>query len=300
MSFMEHTFVVVTTKPHIADTFAEGVAAGARPHVVMYRDFGLDAPVVTQRCSWRVASGHATRLAMTGVNLNLSAPGPHWLTRVDVELLGRRVWAGQVKDLGSAPTSGFAKPAEAKVPALPATWYDDTSDFRAAAQRLLVPNARVQVADVLLDIESEYRCFVRDQRVVTSCAYLLHNCGERRQRDGTWGTDPRIDEEGAHLFARDAVAAFGTDQPYAYNLDVARLRSGRFVVLEANPAWAAGVYICDPVAATETVIASSDSGRDHGQFRWAPDPYLVWLAAQHPKLTRWVPDWEPAAVPPSV
>jgi hypothetical protein len=286
---LRRSLVAVTTDPAVVAV----LAAGLPDDVDLYRDFGLDAPIVTGRCSWRVAPGHAARLVAAGVELNLSAPGPHWLAALAVELTGRRVWSGTVAELSDAPRHGYAKPADAKVPALPARWYERTSDFAEVAHQLLGGDAHVQVADRLLDIDVEFRSFVVDRRAVTTSAYVRHDGTRRRTYEPSWDHDPRVDAAAAHRYANAVTIELGDAQPNSYALDIARLTDGRHVVIEANAAWGSGAYRSDPHRYVAAVLDASDSCSDHGNWRWDPDPYHLRLAARLGPLRRWAPDWDP-------
>lgn len=279
------TLIAATQRRWIADD----LRAGAPDGVEVRHDQGLDAPDVPGRCAWWTPAAHAARLQRGGIAMNLSAPGPGWLAALDVELLGRRVWAGPLSEIADAPRAGFAKPAEAKVDGLPAAWWDDTTHFAAAAGAAGMDDASwVQVADRRLALVEEHRCFVLDGAAGPTSPYL--------DADGNtyeigWEHDGRFDHTGAHRFAGEAAAELADTAPRAYTLDVARCADGTWVVLEANPAWCSGFYGCAPTSVTAAVVASSDSDADHGAWVWRPDSYLVAHAASTALLRPWVPAW---------
>ena len=79
----------------------------------------------------------------------------------------------------------------------------------------------------------------------------------------------------ALAFVADVLSALGPDGvPPAAAVDVARLAGGRLVLLEANQAWAAGLYGCDPDRVLAAIVAANDPGvaAAGGRWRWRPDP----------------------------
>ena len=80
----------------------------------------------------------------------------------------------------------------------------------------------------------------------------------------------------AGAFAADVLADLSDDDvPPAAVLDVARLTSGRFAILEANQAWGSGLYGCDPDEALSAILAAN-APRDE-RWRWHPDPLISYL-----------------------
>lgn len=276
---------------------AEELRAGAAGRIEVRHDFGLDLPVIATTTAWWTPAEHAARLLRAGAGLELSAPGPAWLSRVPEELSGRPVWSGTLSQLGEAPRAGYAKAAEAKVEGLPAAWWDDTGDFAAAAAAAgLGPDAWVQVSPRLLSIAEEHRCYVAEGEVVATSPYLL---ADGSTYEEGWEARADLDHAGARGFASEATAALGADQPPAYVLDVARLDDGSWVVLEANPAWCSGFYGCELGAVVEVVVASSVTPAPggpvraslHGAWAWRPDPVLVAYAEGRALLRPYEPAW---------
>lgn len=274
------TLVVSSMRAWVARDFS---AAADPDQVRVVADLGLDLPEVgTHGVAWWAPAEHAARVRHAGVHVPLVAPGPTWLARRPAEMLGRNVWAGQLKDVSEAPRSGWAKPAEAKVASLPARWWDDTNDFQGAAVAAGMPlDSWVQVADQRLDLVVEHRLFVVDGAVKTSSPYLL--------KDGTtWypGMETRNDlsSKEAWEYATSVTRDLGDDQPRSYVLDVALLTDGRWVVIEANPTWCAGSYGSDMREVLTATLQSVDHEGDQGSWHWEPDPYLQRRAEQQRTL----------------
>jgi hypothetical protein len=217
------------------------------------------------------------------VRLDLVAPGPAWLARVPEALTGRPIWAGRLADIADAPAEGWSKPAEAKVPGFSAAWRS-TEELLAAAGAAGFPlGGWVQVSPVRLELVEEHRAFVLDGSVVATSPYL--------RSDGStyelgWEDDPSFDHRGARSFAQDVVDEMAEDQPVAYTLDVGKTSSGRWVVVEANPAWSSGAYGADLRAVADAVVVASLTPSRDAPFPWVPDAYLLGVAERQPLLRR--------------
>lgn len=88
----------------------------------------------------------------------------------------------------------------------------------------------------------EFRCHVLDGEVVTMSPYLLD--GELAlTEDGHWQA-PDSDVHEARQYATQVLDEVPV--PPATVLDVGRIRDRGWAVVEANAAWGAGLYGCDP------------------------------------------------------
>lgn len=119
------------------------------------------------------------------------------------------------------------------------------------------------------DIDSEYRVFTADRTVLTVSPY--------RVLDEPWSPLLHTSRASFHREAGDFVEALlqglpDGNVPPAAVLDVARLSSGRLTLLEANQAWGAGLYGCDPDQALIAVLAAN--ARSDDRWRWRPDPLI--------------------------
>lgn len=171
------------------------------------------------------------------LELALLEPPLDWLTRVPREFLARDVRFTSLAAARAHRSRAFIKPAEDK--AFVAGVYEPGT---LNASELLEPGTPVLIADPV-EMELEFRCFVKDRVVRTLCPYLRN--GQRVEtQDGQW---PASDEEhaAARAFAGRVLGDERVRLPPAVVLDVSRLRDGRWVVIELNPCWASGVYGCD-------------------------------------------------------
>ena len=244
---------------------------------------GFPALDFSEPIAWWTPSEYAVRLASCGVDMDLCAPGPHWLPNLPERYVSRPIWCGRLDDIDKAPRSGFAKMAEAKLSGLDSRWWDSIEDFVLSAMDAgAVMKAWVQVCPVFVGYEQEHRCFVRNGHVVASSVYMA-DAGEE-----IW--QPQISDnplyskhaDDARSFAQEVADFLGHDQPVSYVIDVG-LASKRWSVIEANPTWCAGMYDCDLFEVAASVVSSSltVAGRSqsaHGRWTYVPDPSLVAIA----------------------
>lgn len=243
------------------------------------RDPARPCPFPRADLAWRAPLGLVAALLVRGVRLRLTAAGPQWFASLPVEVLGRRVAVVAAASLGTEPpfVVRLVKLADAKVRAFAATRTRDTAHAAELAEGAALPDAsRLLVADRWLECDSEYRVFCVGRQPVAWSPYLVE--GE------AWG--PLLHRHRASF--HDAATAFagevladldGADVPPACVLDVARLATGRLVVLETNTVWGAGLYGCDPSAVLRAVLAANDPADD--RWVWRPDPVLVDRATRH-------------------
>lgn len=233
------------------------------------------------RTAWWVTTGDAARLVASGVDLPLAFAGPGWLSRVDVDLTGRRVATGRLAAAAASPAAsrpGFVKPAQAKVDQLPGRWVEDVAvALQAAMGAGAHPDMWVQWTDTRLDLAWEFRTYVLAGRPVAVSVYATPD-GVAWEPGLTGRPDAPVDA--AFGFAGDVAATAARDLPAAAVVDVAVDTSGRWLVVEANAPWAANPYDCDLGPVVDCVVASSTG--DPGRFTWRPDPHEAAWAATNP------------------
>lgn len=263
---------IVTPARWLADEFS----AAAPDDLIVLHDLGLVMPENIASTAWWCPMQYAARLLASGAPPRFTAPGPRFTAELPAGVLGRTVTACRLGDLRRAGTrwvarTVHAKIAEAKLATVPSQVYRNVGEFIETASNAAVSdNSIVQLSDTV-DMDVEARCFVMDRRVVAASVYLDHGTawdGLPGPGDTSWATG----------FATGVVASIRR-QPRAYTLDVARLRDGRPVVVEANPAWSSNPYHCDLRVVTSAVLASQ-AGSPWSRWRWRPDPAIA--ARQYP------------------
>lgn len=246
---------VVSTARWLAQELA------AQEHIRVSADLGLWLPEDTTRTAWWCPTLFAARLAASEVRPNFRMTGAVEATHLpNAEFLGRRmslVPAGELR--GGDPW--FIKPADAKIPALSAQVTTPDEFRNQVALAGFGDDLPVIISDVVEFLE-EYRAYVLDDEVVATSAYLY--AGETWD---AWDSDelPPVDE--AARFAQDAAAALAGHVPAGYTLDVGRMSSGNWSVIETNPAWSSGPYWASlhrPDRVVATILASQAPGADRG------------------------------------
>lgn len=96
----------------------------------------------------------------------------------------------------------------------------------------------------------EYRFFVRHGAVVAGSVYFRHG-----ELVVDWQA-PLAERDAAAVFAAQVLAQTKGTLRGGVVLDVGAIAGLGWAVVEANPAWASGLYGCDPESALLAVVAS--------------------------------------------
>ena len=176
----------------------------------------------------------------------LLEPPVDWLPALPAALRHRQIEVATVAAARALTAPAFVKPPNDK--SFPAAVYATG----AALPPDLDPAAPVLIAEPVR-WRSEYRCFCLDGEVATASPYL---------RDGALARDvdyaaPADELAAAIAFATRALAQAPATTPRALALDVGLLADGRWAVVEANGAWGAGIYGCDPDRALDVIRAAT-------------------------------------------
>ncbi|XVQ09324.1 ATP-grasp domain-containing protein [Spirillospora sp. CA-255316] len=165
----------------------------------------------------------------------LDAPAD-WLPGLPERHRKRRIETSTLGEARALTGPAFVKPADGRKGFEGAVYRDG-----AGLPDALPDDTPVLVADPVT-WEVEYRCFVLEGGVVTLSPYLRR--GELAQdEDGQWPASP--DERSqAQQYAAELLAE--VDVPPAIVIDIGRIEGHGWAVVEANSAWGAGVYGCDP------------------------------------------------------
>lgn len=173
-----------------------------------------------------------TQMVAEVLDVRLIEPAADWLLHIPEKFRQRDVHAMLLSDTRKITTPTFIKPAEGKP--FESQVYSSGTDLPALPDDLPVLTAEPLVW------EAEYRCFVAEGKVATLCFYLQN--GElTKNEEGTW---PETGLEEARTFAEQVLSEVSF--PVAGVLDVGQIQGRGWAVVEANPAWASGIYGCDP------------------------------------------------------
>ena len=224
----------------------------------------------------RAPGGLVASAMAAGAAITLSGPTPDWFASLDPEVTGRR-WElcspAHVRRILSRGKA-FVKLADGKHSGFPATRFDSVAAFDRVVAAV-TDSAQLQLLATAgwLSVDSEYRLFTVGREVTAQSPY--------RVQDEPWSrllhTHRASFHEEALRWAEEFLSALPEEQlPPAAVLDVARLTDGRFVLLEVNQCWGAGLYGCDPDGALRAVLAANAPGAVGGdeQWLWRPDPSL--------------------------
>lgn len=240
---------------------------------------GLDLPRWNDGDAVWATLGWLAHAQESGWAVYPQSPGPKWLSGLPFDFLGRGIISCRLGDLPRGKP-GYVKLAEVKMPGLRPAWYEDVEQFVTRARGIGVSDdAVVNCADRRLDIEVEVRCFIAQDIVTSVAAY--------RYRETWWDAgmpNPDVDSpfsRAAYRFARSVLAEIGPERPEGWVLDVCCTKDGQWLVMEANPAFSAHPYDCDPLGVVDSVIAAASAS---DRWRWIPDPTLIANAKKKPLL----------------
>ena len=172
----------------------------------------------------------------------LLEPPLDWLTAVPRELTARKIQVVTFASLPSVGLPAFIKPPDDKIFA--AQVYASLDPLVARAD--IDPSQPVLVSEPVA-FATEFRCHVLDGRTVACCRYSV--AGEI----SIGSDDP--DVATAAEFAQQVASAAAARTPPAVVIDVGRLDTGRWAVVEANPAFGAGIYGADSAAVLPVLLS---------------------------------------------
>ncbi len=152
-----------------------------------------------------------------------------WLAELPYKYVQRKVHLVQHRDLVGLDGKWFFKPANDKV--FQAGIFDHGSHV---PYRQIRPTAPVLVSEIV-EFEVEVRCHILDREVVATSIY----------QGLPWGST--ADQESkildhAELWMRDFLRDPSIQIPSAIVIDIGRIPDVGWVVIEANQAYASGVY----------------------------------------------------------
>jgi hypothetical protein len=172
----------------------------------------------------------------------LLEPPPDWLPGLPSVYAGRDIRFTTLGQARRHPARAFFKPADL-LKSFRAGVYDSGAGIPDAETQ---PDELPVLVQEAVAWELEVRCFVLERRAVTSSPYLRHG-NLAQAADGSWPVEE--DElKAAEAFAATVLADPAVDLPPAVVLDVGVIAARGWAVIEANAAWGAGLYGCDPTA----------------------------------------------------
>ena len=164
-----------------------------------------------------------------------------WLTKIPKKYLKRQVDFMTLAEAKKIGVRKFIKPADDKC--FDAKVYEP-GEFQPAKE--IEDNYPTLVSDIV-EFTHEYRCFVRDRKVVTagSCYIWESHIAEPREFENLV---PNL--EYPEDFLNDVL--FSTECENSV-VDIGLIDGKDWAVIETNPCWASGLYGSDPVEALLTM-----------------------------------------------
>jgi hypothetical protein len=171
-----------------------------------------------------------------------------WLTRLPEKFSKRRIELLELRDAVRIKERCFIKPALGKS-------FDAgirTGEALMSQASHLPPALLIHAAEVV-EWDTEYRCFVRNNKVMTLSPYRRGGVTFSSYASPLRG--PRGELEAAAEFADSVLSGVGC--PRALVLDVGIIKGRGWAVVEPNECWGAGIYGCSPAKALEVLLAAT-------------------------------------------
>jgi hypothetical protein len=171
----------------------------------------------------------------------LLEPSLDWLPTLPKHYARRAVRRTTLVAARRQRAQAFIKPADLK--SFAARVYTSGTELPSSGN---LPNDLPVLVQTPVRWELEVRCFVLERRVVTLSPYLRD--GRLAQADdGSWPAE-EAELAAARAFAGVVLADPAVRLPAAVVLDVGIVAGHGWAVIEANAAWGAGLYGCEPDA----------------------------------------------------
>ncbi|WP_457513889.1 ATP-grasp domain-containing protein [Streptomyces sp. TE33382] len=174
------------------------------------------------------------------LNISLLQAPEDWLARLPRMFTGREIALAPIREAYSLRRPAFIKSPNDK--GIPALIYSDGS--RLPGPDAVDPQTPVLISDVV-EFAAEYRLYLLDGEVHTGSQYALRG----RLSLGPLNKD-------AAAFGAELLAECGDTLPSAIVVDVGTV-NGTWSVIEANAAWASGMYRADPQRALDVVLQAA-------------------------------------------
>ena len=170
-----------------------------------------------------------------------------WLTHLPEQFSRRRIDLLELRSVTVIKEARFIKPALGKS-------FDAAvrTGQQLMAQAAHLPPALLVHASEVVEWEAEYRCFVKDKKVVSLSPYRSGGVTFSDYQSPLTGPRRELDE--ASEFADSVLNSVPC--PRAFVLDVGIIRGRGWAVVEPNECWGAGIYGCAPAQVLEVLLAA--------------------------------------------
>ena len=217
------------------DAVSEAFEEAGGSVVRLYRFW--EPPSLDPRCT-KVYGNETFCLVVADIlGLNLVSPENEFVVSLDEKWLGRRMWVVHLDQCWTLNYPVFVKPEIPK--AFKARVYVSADDLFFEC-RGLPSDTRVVVSEPV-NFMAEVRAFVLDGNILDVSPY-----------------EGKCDTTAARDFLSDLAQTPKT--PRAVVLDAGLLESGRWVCIEANASWGAGLNGCDARRILPSIVAACEYG----------------------------------------
>lgn len=162
-----------------------------------------------------------------------------WLGKLPQQYLQRDLRFSTLKDARNINKPTFIKPAEGK--SFQAQVY--YSSDKLPSEDSQPDNMPIYMSEPV-NWEIEFRCFVLEREIATLSIYSRN--GTLAENEQWLASEQEFKE--ARKFIGAVLSNENVKMPPAYVLDVGRISGRGWAIVEANPAWASGIYGCDTSA----------------------------------------------------
>lgn len=252
-------------------------------HLPVTHSLGLDLRVPentsaaqhTKTTAFWVPMPNAARLIATTGHNPFTTPGPTWLGTFPHEGLRRNIEIRTLAELKNQPLlinrPLHIKPADVKIPTLPARVYQSHREFLTHVTALPhLPETTLMQTSPVMNYDHEVRCFITDKIVTAGSVYLHQN-----QTWDAWTSKEAPCPKAGMEFAQNIIQ--DVTGPRGYVLDVGLDTEGNWSVIEANPAWSSNPYHAAPDGVVTSICASQHPQNNSAgdTWRWKPADFLT-------------------------
>ncbi len=198
----------------------------------------LENDLITTKCSGvPYGSQLFCEIIAQQMNWKLKMNSFDWLAKLPVRYTNRQVDFMTLKEASLLKSKKFIKPADDKC--FDAKIYD-IGEFNPPP--IIDDNYPVLVSDIV-NFTAEYRCFVKNNEMVTGSCYIFEDQIANPRYFSKYEAEAQqfMKEMLSHVKTEDAV------------IDIGLINGITWAVIETNPAWASGLYGCDPTEALLTM-----------------------------------------------
>jgi hypothetical protein len=182
-----------------------------------------------------------------------------WLANLPIEYVNRNIKFTNFSEALKITDEKFIKPADDKV--FTAKVYSSGSELRSSTVDIDTP---VLVSDVMR-FTSEYRCIVKNRKVISACCYWLHTKQMQNSRNpAEFNLAKNYDNNHADVvgFVSNMLKDGRVECVDSFVVDIGRYDKDKYAVIQENPIYASGIYGCDSVAMLDALKTACMSGRN--------------------------------------